>query len=137
MLFYQTSNYDIIKKAMKVLVVDDNQLLLQALCEALEDKGFDTSVATNGKEALEQIEKERPDLVIMDIVMPVMNGIDATKAIRANPQYKGLPVVAFTSKSNIGQWDEIFDDYLIKPFDFDNVLRIIERFIAKSKSSFF
>jgi len=117
-------------------VVDDNQLLLQALCEHLEAKGFDTMVATNGKEALEQIERELPDLVIMDIVMPVMDGIDATKSIRAHPKHKDLPVVAFTSKSNIGQWDEIFDDYLIKPFDFDNVLRIIERFIAKANSSF-
>jgi CheY-like chemotaxis protein len=121
----------------RVLVVDDNQLLLQALCEHLESKGFDTMVATNGKEAVDQCEKDRPDLVIMDIVMPIMNGIDATKAIRANPKLKGLPVVAFTSKSNIGQWDEIFDDYLIKPFDFDNVLQIIERFIHRSKSSVF
>ena len=119
------------------MVVDDNQLLLQALCEHLENKGYDTAVATNGKEAIERIEQELPDLVIMDIVMPIMNGIDATKAIRANPKYKAIPVVAFTSKSNIGQWDEIFDDYLIKPFDFDNVLQIIERLILKSKTSAF
>jgi CheY-like chemotaxis protein len=118
------------------MVVDDNQLLLQALCEHLENKGFDTMVATNGKEAIDRIEKDRPDLVIMDIVMPVMNGIDATKALRANPKNKDLPIVAFTSKSNIGQWDEIFDDYLIKPFDFDNVLRIIERLTARARSSF-
>ena len=123
--------------APKVMVVDDNQLLLQALCEHLESKGYDTMVATNGKEAVDRIEKERPDLVIMDIVMPVMNGIDATKALRANPKHKDIPVVAFTSKSNIGQWDELFDDYLIKPFDFDNVLRIIERFISRAKSSVF
>jgi len=123
--------------ALKVMVVDDNQLLLQALCEHLESKGFDTIVATNGKEALERVEQERPDLIIMDIVMPVMSGIDAAKALRANPRYKDIPVVAFTSRSNIGQWDEFFDDYLIKPFDFDNVLRIIERFTSRSKSSAF
>ena len=121
----------------RVLVVDDNQLLRQALCEHLESKGFDTMVATNGKAAVDQIEKDRPDLVIMDIVMPIMNGIDAAKAIRANPKLKDLPVVAFTSKRNVGKWDEIFDDYLIKPFDFDNVLKVIERFIHPSKSSVF
>lgn len=120
--------------AIKIMVVDDNQLLLQALCEHLENNGFDTTVAVNGKEALAIIEREKPDLVIMDIVMPEMNGVEATKAIRANPKLKNLPVVAFTSKSNVGNWDEIFDDYLIKPFDFDNVLRIIKKLTPKSNS---
>ena len=109
------------------MIVDDNQLLLQALCEHLEGQGYDTIVATNGKEALEKLKREKPDLIIMDIVMPEMNGLEATKIIRSDPELKNIPVVAFTSKSNIGQWNEYFDDYLIKPFDFDNVLRLIER----------
>jgi len=50
------------------MIVDDNQLLLQALCEHLEEQGYDTIVATNGKEALEKLKREKPDLIIMDIV---------------------------------------------------------------------
>jgi CheY-like chemotaxis protein len=122
--------------ALKILIVDDNRLLIQALSEHLDEKGFDTVTAFNGKEAIGIIEKERPDLVIMDIVMPVMNGIEATRMIRANAKMKTLPVIAFTSKSNIGQWDDLFDDYLVKPFDFDNVIQIINRLTAKiGKSS--
>jgi len=120
--------------AKKILVVDDNQLLVQALCEHLEQKGFDTLVANDGKEALERLEKEKPDLIIMDIIMPVMGGVEATRMIRTKGDWKDIPVVAFTSRSNIGQWDELFDDYLVKPFDFDNLFRIIERLTNKPKT---
>ena len=113
------------------MIVDDNQLLVQALCEHLEGKGYDTVIATNGKEAISAIEKERPDIVIMDIIMPVMSGLESTRILRANPKYKDLPIVAFTSKSNIGQWDDIFNDYLVKPFDYDHLIQIIEKFTSQ------
>jgi len=112
------------------MIVDDNQLLVQALCEHLEKNGYDTMVATNGQEALEEIKKERPDIVIMDIIMPVMSGLEATRILRADPDSKNLPVIAFTSQSNIGQWDDIFNGYLVKPFDYDNLIRIIEKFTS-------
>ena len=122
--------------SITVMIVDDNQLLLQALCEHLEKMGYDTIIATNGKEALEKLKKEKPDIIIMDIIMPEMNGLDATKAIRSDPELKNIPVVAFTSKSNLGQWDELFNDYLIKPFDYENVIRIIENLTTKKRSNF-
>ncbi len=115
------------------MIVDDNQLLVQALCDYLEKSGYDTMVAHNGKQALELIEKEQPEMVIMDIIMPVMGGLEATKILRANPQNKNLPVIAFTSQSNIGQGDELFNDYLLKPFDYDNLVRIIQKFIGRPK----
>ncbi len=113
-----------------ILIVDDNRMILQALSDQLEKEGFDTEVAINGEEALEFLQYERPDLIIMDIVMPGMTGVEATEKIRANPELNAIPVVAFTSQSNRGQWGELFDDYLIKPFGFDELMSIIRRFVG-------
>jgi two-component system cell cycle response regulator DivK len=115
-----------------ILIVDDNRMILQALSDHLESLGYDTEVASSGMDALEILKQTRPDLIIMDIVMPEMSGIEVTKKIRANPDIKTIPVVAFTSQSNRGQWDEIFDDYLVKPFGYDALREIIERFIGKN-----
>ncbi len=117
----------------RILIVDDNQLLLQALCEHLENAGYDTALAHNGQEALDIVTKDRPDMVIMDIIMPVMGGLEATRILRSDPKNKDLPVIAFTSQSNIGKWDEWFNDYLLKPFDFDNLIRIIQKFVGPPK----
>jgi len=118
----------------KVLIVDDNRMILQALSDHLENLGYDTEVAINGLDALDLIEEEVPDLIIMDIVMPKMGGIEATEKIKANPKTSSVPVVAFTSQSNQGQWGKLFDDYLIKPFGYDELTSIVERFIGQKAS---
>lgn len=115
----------------KILIVDDNRLILQALSERLETMGHDTEVASNGREAIEILKQERPDLIIMDIVMPEMTGVEAAQIIRDNPANRALPIVAFTSQSKKGQWGGLFDDYLIKPFGFDDLSSIIDKFIKK------
>jgi CheY-like chemotaxis protein len=119
----------------KILIVDDNRMILQALSEHLEEMGHDTEVADSGLDALDLLENLRPDLIIMDIVMPGISGIEVTKKIKANPALAGVPVVAFTSQSNHGQWAEIFDDYLVKPFGYDDLAKIISRFIQQSGDS--
>jgi CheY-like chemotaxis protein len=116
--------------AKKILIVDDNLLLLQAMCDHLESRGYETMVAQNGEEAINSCEQETPDLIIMDLIMPVMNGVEATRLLRRDPRFRALPIIAFTSQSNRGQWDEYFDDYLIKPFDYDTVIKLIERFTS-------
>src|SRR3972149_10539997 len=108
----------------KILIVDDNRMILQALSDHLEALGYDTEVASSGMDALEILKHTRPDLIIMDIVMPEMSGIEVTRRIRSNPEISKIPVVAFTSQSNRGQWDEIFDDYLVKPFGYDALHQI-------------
>jgi len=118
----------------KILIVDDNRMLLQALSEFLEEAGHETEVAADGTDALELLAHDTPDLIIMDIVMPGMNGNEVTKKIRENPKTSSIPVVAFTSQSNRGQWDDLFDDYLIKPFGYDQLSEIIKRFLGGSGS---
>lgn len=113
----------------RILIVDDNRMILQALSEHLESLGHETEVASSGKDALELLAHERPDLIIMDIVMPGMSGIEVTQKIREKPEIRDIPVIAFTSQSNQGQWNDIFNDYLIKPFGYDTVAEIINRFL--------
>jgi len=119
----------------KILIVDDNRMILQALSEHLEAMGHDTEVASSGADALELLRNLQPDLIIMDIVMPGLSGIEVTKKIRENPKTQAIPVVAFTSQSNRGNWDEIFNDYLIKPFGYDAVAEIIKRFVKDPSPS--
>lgn len=118
----------------KILIVDDNRMILQALSDHLEEAGYDTEVAASGLDALEILKHDKVDLIIMDIVMPAMSGIEVTRRIRENPEISKTPVVAFTSQSNHGQWDDLFDDYLIKPFGYDTLNQIIERFLGKKET---
>ena len=117
--------------AKKILVVDDNLLLLQSMCEQLEELGYETIAAQNGYEALESCEQETPDLIIMDLVMPDMGGVDATKLLRRDPRFESLPVIAFTSQLNQEQRESLFDDYLIKPFDYDALIKMVQKFLHK------
>ena len=114
----------------KILIVDDNRLILQALAEHLESHGYETMVASNGKEALDLVKAEPPDLIIMDLVMPEMDGLEATRRLRQDPRFQDIPVVAFTSQSNKGQVSEMFTDYLIKPFGYDRVVELIQRLLG-------
>jgi len=118
----------------KILIVDDNRMILQALSDQLEQIGHETEVAASGVDALELLKHDEFNLIIMDIVMPEMSGIEATRLIKANPKLKSIPVVAFTSQSNRGHWDEIFDDYLIKPFGFDELTAMVEKFVGNVES---
>ncbi len=115
--------------SVKILIVDDNQMILTALSEHLEESGYETMLALNGREAIDLLEHEAPDMIIMDLVMPEMDGIEATKHLRTDLRFKDLPIIAFTSRSNEGQYDEFFDEYLVKPFDFDGVLKLVRKFV--------
>lgn len=111
----------------RILIVDDNRMVLQALSDHLEAIGYETEVASNGADALEIIDAEKPDVIIMDIIMPGLSGIEVTRKIRQSPETTSIPVIAFTSQSNQGNWGDLFDDYLVKPFGYDTVGEIIEK----------
>jgi two-component system cell cycle response regulator DivK len=114
----------------KILIVDDNRMILHALSDHLEKMGYDTEVAASGLDALDYLQNEIPDLIIMDIIMPEMSGIEVTRKIREDSRIDKVPVVAFTSQSNQGQWEGLFDDYLVKPFGYDQLKEIIHRFLG-------
>ena len=117
----------------KILVVDDTEFNRDLVVQLLEDD-YDIVIAENGEEALQQTESERPDLILMDLGMPVMDGWEATRRLKANDRLKSIPVIAVTSHAMVG--DEVearragCDDYLPKPIDEDLLMKKIKEFIG-------
>jgi len=103
----------------RVLVVDDNLETVRLIEEALIVSGFDVASASNGAECLISIAKDRPDLVILDLSMPVLNGMEALRVLRNNPDTRYLPVIILTGRSNFEDfcdgWTEGANLYLTKP----------------------
>lgn len=117
----------------KILVVDDTEWNRDLIVQLLEDE-YDMVEAVDGEEGVKKAEQEKPDLILMDLGMPVMDGWEATRKIKANGALKSIPIIAVTSHAMVG--DEISareagcDDYLPKPIDETELLRKIKRFIG-------
>ena len=116
----------------KILVVDDAEFNRDLLLQLLEDD-YEVIMAVDGGEGVKKAEQERPHLILMDLGMPVMDGWEATRKIKANSELKQIPIIAVTSHAMVG--DEIqareagCDDYLPKPIDENELLRKIKKFL--------
>lgn len=113
----------------KVLIVDDEphiRLLLEQTLDALEDEGVELLTASNGQEALDTLAAEKPDLVLLDVMMPLVNGFDVCKRLKANPELKHIYVMMLTAKGqefDRAMGEEVgVDRYVTKPFDPDEIL---------------
>jgi len=117
----------------KILVVDDTEFNRDLVVQLLEED-YDMVIAENGAEALTVSASERPDLILMDLGMPVMDGWEATRRLKADAELKTIPVIAVTSHAMVG--DEVearkagCDDYLPKPIDEDLLIKKIKTFIG-------
>jgi len=105
-------------KKLKILVVEDEEILLTALSEELKQEGFDVVGAKDGVEGLEKAASEQPNLMLLDLVMPRLDGIGTLKQLKAQENTKNIPVVILT---NLSDYDKISDalslgamDYLVK-----------------------
>jgi DNA-binding response OmpR family regulator len=105
----------------RILVVDDEPEALGSIGRVLEDAGYAVTTASGGQEALEILSRDRPDLVVLDIIMPGMDGLEVCRRIRADPLLTRLPVIFLTARSrstDIAQGLDIGgDDYVTKPFE--------------------
>lgn len=103
----------------KVLVVDDSQTELVYLSNLLHQHGFSVKTAQNADEAMHQLEVERPDLILMDVVMPGQNGFQLTRSISRDPRYAQVPIIMCSNKSQ--ETDRVWGlrqgarDYIVKP----------------------
>lgn len=104
---------------MKILIVDDEQDILELLSYNLEKEGYTIFTAANGKEAIASAKKNKPDLVLLDVMMPEMDGIEACSAIRAIPDLKNILIAFLTARSEdysqIAGFESGADDYITKP----------------------
>jgi two-component system sensor histidine kinase/response regulator len=120
-----------------VLLVEDNVLNQQVASELLEAAGFKVSVAGNGREAVDAALENAYDLVLMDIQMPEMDGLEATRLIRSNEHLKGLPIVAMTAHAMAGDREKSIDagmnDHITKPIDPEELYATLLRWIEKGE----
>ena len=116
----------------KILVVDDSKTELHHLSDLLGRRGYAVRTAENGEEAMRRLGEEKPDLVLMDVVMPGQNGFQLTRTITKDPRYAGLPVILCTSKNQ--ETDKVWGlrqgakDYVIKPVQADELIAKIKKF---------
>lgn len=111
-----------------ILVVDDNSMLRAVMQRRLARAGFEVLVAANGAEGVEIARAELPDLILMDMTMPVMDGRAATRALRAHPSTQHIPILAFSASATTGHGspDAVEGDgHIPKPFEFPDLLKKI------------
>ncbi|MDT8382933.1 MAG: response regulator [Gammaproteobacteria bacterium] len=118
----------------KVLLVEDNEMNRDMLSRRLERKGFEVVFAQDGSVAVELASSEQPALILMDMSLPVMDGWEATRRIKANPATQGIPVIALTAHAMAGDKEKAMEagceDYDTKPVDFPRLLGKIESLIG-------
>jgi len=117
---------------MKVLVVEDDPLNTELVLEILNGQGVSVEGVVDGAEAIKKAEKGVYELIIMDIALPGMDGVEVTKIIKSKPQYKDVPVIALTAYAMRGDRERFleagFDDYVPKPIDVAEFVKKIEKY---------
>lgn len=114
----------------KVLVVDDSKTELMFLSDLLRKNGFSVTTAENADDAMRRLGEDKPDLILMDVVMPGQNGFQLTRAISRDPQYADVPIIMCTSKNQ--ETDRVWGmrqgarDYVTKPVDANELLSKIK-----------
>ena len=116
-----------------VLVVEDFEETRSILRLLLEMSGYRVAVATNGQQAIEVARQERPNLILMDLSLPVMDGLAATRLIREDPELRQVPIVAITAHDTAEYRDRAFtagcSEYLTKPIDFGQLGKMLYEFL--------
>lgn len=124
-------------KMEKILVADDETYIVKLLTVNLKKVGYEVVQAFDGEETLKKIAEEKPDLVVLDIMMPKIDGIDVLKRLKSNPDTKSLPVVMLTAKAEdkdiFRGWQEGADAYLTKPFEPAEVVIMVKGILRDLK----
>jgi CheY-like chemotaxis protein len=116
-----------------ILIVEDDNKNIILLRDILDISGYVTIEAGDGKSAVELAKKEMPDLILMDIQLPVMDGLEATKRIKADPATQRIPIFALTAFAMSGDREKVIqagcDDYISKPYDIKELLEKVKNIL--------
>ena len=123
--------------ALSVLVVDDDPVILRLLQVNFELEGIEVTTAVDGEEGLKLVQTDRPDLVISDIMMPKVNGLELLAALRSSPETASLPVILLSAKAQVADVQRGLelgaDDYVTKPFDPLELIDRLYKVLAKTR----
>ena len=118
-----------------ILYIEDNEDNLYMLSRRLRKRGYEVLAARDGEAGIEMARETLPDLVLMDLVLPVVDGWEATRRLKAIPETSAIPVVAVSSHAMSGDREEALaagcDDYHTKPIDFERLIVTIDRHLAR------
>jgi two-component system cell cycle response regulator DivK len=121
----------------KILIVDDDAKTRKLLRAVLQNSGYEIIEAENGEQGIKLAKENIPVLILMDIEMPVMDGMSAFKVIRADESTKNIPVIALTSYAMKGDKEKFlaegFDNYISKPIDVKEFMKIVKKHIKDSE----
>ncbi len=125
-------------RGSRMLLVEDNEINRQVAQEMLEGFGLDVTSAENGEEAIALLEAEQFDGVLMDMQMPVMDGVTATRIIRKKPKFSGLPIIALTANVMVSEQNEFLEagitDYIAKPIDPDRLVATLAKWVRPTRT---
>ena len=117
-----------------ILLVEDNELNRDMLTRRLNRKGFDVRTAADGQQALDEIDRQTPDLVLLDMDLPILNGWETSATIRKNTALANLPIIALTAHAMTGDKQKALEagcnDYATKPVDFPDLLEKINQLLG-------
>jgi CheY-like chemotaxis protein len=121
----------------KILLVDDDEMCRDMLSRRLIRRGFEVIVAVDGKLGIESARSEKPDIILMDMSLPVMDGWEATRCIKSDDATRGISVIGLSARTLSGDREKATaagcDDYDIKPIEFDRLVGKIERILGLAK----
>lgn len=119
----------------KILLVEDNELNRDMLSRRLQRRGFEVVNAVNGQEGVEMAHSEAPELILMDISLPIMDGWEATRKIKKSSKMRSTPIIALTAHAMVGDREKSLeagcDDYDTKPIDFQRLLQKMKILMEK------
>jgi CheY-like chemotaxis protein len=120
----------------KILIVEDNEINRDMLSRRLAKRGYDLAIAVDGQEACAKAVSDHPDLILMDMNLPILDGWEATRAIKSAPDTRAIPVIALTADAMSGDREKALeagcDDYETKPIDLPRLLAKIEALLGSS-----
>lgn len=113
-----------------IMIVEDEQSIAQLLQEILEDQGYTVGLASNGREALERLAVLDPQVVVSDVMMPILGGVGLCHSLQSDPSYQCIPVILMSAGHEQHVSDCGYTAFLAKPFQVDDFLTLVERVVA-------
>jgi CheY-like chemotaxis protein len=121
----------------RILLVEDNEMIREMLSERLERKGFQVSLAVDGAQGVGAARSERPDLILLDMSLPVIDGWQAARQLKGAVETQAIPIIALTAHAISGDREKSLaagcDDYSTKPVDFPQLLNKIQTFLKRER----